>query len=139
MTTFETRRRPLIAQINITPLVDVMLVLLVIFMVTAPMIQQGVNVQLPKAAPGPLSSKQQQLLVVIAVDGSIYFNDTPIPIEELTQRLQPLFQAQPEHEIRLRADKRVPYGKVAAVMAAVRTAGARKIGMVTEPAVQEQQ
>jgi biopolymer transport protein TolR len=139
MTAFATRRRPLIAQINITPLVDVMLVLLVIFMVTAPMIQQGVSVQLPKATTGPLPSEQRQLLVAIAGDGGVYFNDAPISIEELSRRLQPLFQAQPEQAIRLRADKRVPYGRVAEVMAAVRNAGARKIGMVTEPVAQERQ
>ena len=124
---------PVIAQINITPLVDVMLVLLVIFMVTAPILQQGVNVSLPKAAAGPLSSQNQQLVVAVTSDGRVQLNDALLTIEELGQQLSALIQQEPDRAVRLRADKAVPYGRVAEVIAAVRSAGVQKIGMVTEP------
>jgi biopolymer transport protein TolR len=126
-------QEPVIAQINITPLVDVMLVLLVIFMVTAPILQQGVNVSLPKAAAGPLSSQNDQLVVAVTSDGRVQLNDALLTVEELGQQLGALIQQQPDRAVRLRADKAVPYGRVAEVIAAVRSAGVQKIGMVTEP------
>jgi len=124
---------PVIAQINITPLVDVMLVLLVIFMVTAPILQQGVNVSLPKATAGPLNNQNEQLVVAVTSDGRVQFNNTLLTVEELGQQLSALIQQQPDRAVRLRADKAVPYGRVAEVIATVRSAGVQKIGMVTEP------
>jgi len=122
-----------IAQINITPLVDVMLVLLVIFMVTAPMMQQGIGVELPRVAAHPLNSEVEQLNVVISRDGGVQLNNAPLRVDELNQKLTALVQSQPDCKVALRADKNVPYGKVVEVMAAVRNAGVRRLGMVTEP------
>ncbi len=110
-----------IAQINVTPLVDVMLVLLVIFMVTAPIIQQGVAVDLPKTRAAPLKN------------GAIYLNDNPIAIGDLRAKLVAIAQAKPDHQVLLRADRNVPYGEVVRVIAAVKEAGVSRLGMVTEP------
>ena len=129
----EKKRLP-IAQINITPLVNVMLVLLVIFMITAPMLQQGVTVALPKVSAKPLGEVRQQLVLAITSDGAVRLDGAPVTVNELSGKLTPLFSADPDRPIRVRADKSVPYGKVAEVMAAVQRSGAKKIGMVTEPA-----
>ena len=122
-----------IAQINVTPLVDVMLVLLVIFMVTAPIIQQGVAVDLPKTRAAPLNAQEEPLVVGIAKNGSIFLNDNPIPLEELRAKLVAIAKASPDHQILLRADRTVPYGDVVRVIAAVKEAGVTRLGMVTEP------
>jgi len=121
------------AQINITPLVDVMLVLLVIFMVTAPLLQQGIGVELPKVAAKPLNAEVEQLNVVISRDGGVRLNNSPLSAEQLNQKLTALVQSQPDCKVALRADKNVPYGQLAEVMAVIRNAGVKKIGMVTEP------
>ena len=121
------------AQINITPLVDVMLVLLVIFMVTAPLLQQGIGVELPRVAAKPLTTEVEQLNVVISRDGGVRLNNTSLSAAELTQKLTALVQSQPDCKVALRADKTVPYGQLAEVMAVIRNAGVKKIGMVTEP------
>ena len=130
---FDQHDQDNISQIHVTPLVDVMLVLLVIFMVTAPILQQGVHVDLPQVAAGPLEGKDEQLVVVITRDGQVQLNDTPLKVNELGQKLTAIVQLRPDRAVYLRADKNVPYGKVVEVMAAVRNAGVRKLGMVTEP------
>jgi biopolymer transport protein TolR len=131
---FDQESNDNISQINITPLVDVMLVLLIIFMVTTPILQQGVSVDLPEVAAGPLTGKdEQQLVVTVARDGKIQLNDSPLKVDELRQKLAAIIKLRPDRDVFLRADKNVPYGKVVEVMAAVRTAGVRKLGMVTEP------
>ena len=122
-----------IAQINVTPLVDVMLVLLVIFMVTAPIIQQGVAVDLPKTRAAPLTAQEEPLVVGVAQNGAIYLNDSPIAIGELRAKLVAIAQAKPDHQVLLRADRNVPYGEVVRVIAAVKEAGVSRLGMVTEP------
>ncbi len=127
------KRRPLIAQINITPLVDVMLVLLVIFMITAPMLQQGVNVSLPKATAKPLGDVQTQVVLAVTSDGTVRIDGTPTAINDLAGKLTALLNPDPSRPVHVRADKDVPYGRVAEVMAAVQRAGAKKIGMVTDP------
>lgn len=127
------KRRPLIAQINITPLVDVMLVLLVIFMITAPMLQQGVNVSLPKATAKPLGDVQTQVVLAVTSDGTVRIDGTPTAINDLPEKLTALLNPDPNRPVHMRADKDVPYGRVAEVMAAVQRAGAKKIGMVTDP------
>jgi biopolymer transport protein TolR len=131
---FEQESNDSISQINITPLVDVMLVLLIIFMVTTPILQQGVSVDLPEVSAGPLTGKdEQQLVVIVTRDGKVQLNDSPLKVDELRQKLTAIMKQRPDRDVYLRADKNVPYGKVVEVMAAVRTAGVRKLGMVTEP------
>jgi biopolymer transport protein TolR len=134
---FEQQSDDSISQINITPLVDVMLVLLIIFMVTAPILQQGVNVDLPEVTSGPLAGKDDQLVVAVTREGKIQLNDSPLKIEELGQKLTAILKVRPDREVYLRADKNVPYGKVVEVMAAARNAGVKKLGMVTEPLKEE--
>ena len=127
------RQEGSISQINVTPLVDVMLVLLVIFMVTAPILQQGVSVDLPEVTAGALTGREEQLVVAITREGKVYLNDTPMPMDELRKKLEAVLRLRPDREVYLRADKNVPYGRVVEVMAAARTAGVKRLGMVTEP------
>ena len=123
-----------IAQINVTPLVDVMLVLLVIFMVTAQIIQQGVSVDLPKTRAAGLNSQEDPLVVGLTKDGVLYLNDNPIALADLRGKLIAIGQATPDRALLLRADRSVPYGDVVGVIAAIKDAGINKLGMVTEPA-----
>jgi biopolymer transport protein TolR len=122
-----------IAQINVTPLVDVMLVLLVIFMVTAPIIQQGVSVDLPKTRASGLNSQEDPLVVGLTKDGAVYLNDNPIALADLRAKLVAVAQASSDRAVLLRADRNVPYGDVVGVIAAIKEAGIDKLGMVTEP------
>jgi biopolymer transport protein TolR len=121
-----------ISQINITPLVDVMLVLLIIFMVTAPILQQGVSVELPAVTTGLLTGEDEQLVVAVTREGRVLLNDNTVNVDELQQKLTALLQLRPDRGVYLRADKNVPYGKVVEVMAAARNAGVKRLGMVTE-------
>src|SRR5688572_33280968 len=123
-----------IAQINVTPLVDVMLVLLVIFMVTAPIIQQGVSVDLPKTRAAGLNSQEDPLVVGLTKEGVVYLNDNPIALADLRAKLIAIGQASPDRALVLRADRSVPYGDVVGVIAAIKESGINKLGMVTEPA-----
>jgi biopolymer transport protein TolR len=130
---FETRsQNSSISQINVVPLVDVMLVLLVIFMVTAPILQQGVSVQLPQAKAGGLSGEEDQLVVTIDKKGVVYLNDNAIPIDQLGPKLEAVVRLKPDKQVFLRADRSVPYGEVVRVMAAVKSAGVLGLGMITE-------
>jgi biopolymer transport protein TolR len=122
-----------IAQINVTPLVDVMLVLLVIFMVTAPILQQGVAVDVPKVAAGPLTGEEEQLVVNIAKGGKLYLNDTALAPRELAAKLAAIAGARPDRQVYVRADQTVPYGDVMAVIGSIRDAGLARVGLVTEP------
>ncbi|HEV7731717.1 MAG TPA: protein TolR [Candidatus Binatia bacterium] len=122
-----------ISDINVTPLVDVMLVLLIIFMVTAPILQQGVPIDLPKVAAGPLAGDEEQLVVNVAKTGQVYLNDTPYGLPELTIKLRAIAAGKPDRQIYVRADQAVPYGDVMRAMGAVRDAGLVKVGLVTEP------
>jgi biopolymer transport protein TolR len=123
-----------IAQINVTPLVDVMLVLLVIFMVTAPIIQQGVSVDLPKTRAAALNSQEDPLVVGLTKDGTIYLNDNRIALADLKNKLVAIAQASTDRAVLLRADRTVPYGDVVGMIGAIKEAGIDKLGMVTEPA-----
>lgn len=123
-----------IAQINVTPLVDVMLVLLVIFMVTAPIIQQGVSVDLPKTRAAGLNSQEDPLVIGLTKGGAIYLNDNPIALADLRAKLVAIGQTSPDRALLLRADRSVPYGDVVGVIAAIKEAGINTLGMVTEPA-----
>jgi len=123
----------LMSEINVTPFVDVMLVLLIIFMVTAPMMIQGVDVSLPEAASGPLESKQEQLIVTIDQNNQVYINDFRVGIEGLKEKLIQITKNQKADEIYLRADKTVAYGTVVYVMSEIKGAGIEKLGMITDP------
>jgi biopolymer transport protein TolR len=125
-----------IAQINVTPLVDVMLVLLVIFMVTAPILQQGVAVDVPKVAAGPLTGEEEQLVVNVAKGGKLYLNDTAMSPQDLAAKLAAIAGARPDRQIYVRADQTVPYGDVMAVIGSIREAGLARVGLVTEPPVE---
>jgi biopolymer transport protein TolR len=130
---FESGQRGQFAsQINVTPLVDVMLVLLVIFMVTAPMIQQGVQVSVPRVKASALPGKEEQFVVSITRNQEIYLNDTRLGLDQLTEKLQAIAVARPDREVFVRADEEVPYGTVIKTMAAIKAAGIENVGMVTE-------
>ena len=120
------------SQINVTPLVDVMLVLLVIFMVTAPMIQQGVEVNVPRVKASALPGKEEQFVVSITRNQEVYLNDTKLGLDQLTEKLQAIALARPDREVFVRADEEVPYGTVIRTMAAIKAAGIENVGMVTE-------
>ena len=122
-----------ISQINVTPLVDVMLVLLVIFMVTAPILQQGVSINLPKVKAAALTGEEQQLVVAVNRAGQIYLNDAPLALPELGPKLQAILRLRPDRQVFLRADQSVRYGDVMRVIATVKGAGVERLGMVTEP------
>jgi len=118
--------------INVTPLVDVMLVLLVIFMVTAPMMQQGVAVDLPNATGAALPQEDATFVVTVTVDGQLYLNDTKHDLATLTERLLAIREEKPGLVVYLRADNDSSYGNVVSVMAALKRAGIEKLGMITE-------
>ena len=125
------QRGSLVSQINVTPLVDVMLVLLVIFMVTAPIIQQGVEVNVPKVRAAPLPGEEQQFIVSITRDQQLYLNDTRLDPDELTRKLTAISVERPDRQIFVRADEDVPYGEIIRTMAAIKAAGIQNVGMVT--------
>ncbi|MGH7932974.1 MAG: protein TolR [Candidatus Binataceae bacterium] len=126
------QRGSLVSQINVTPLVDVMLVLLLIFMITAPIIQQGVQVSLPKVKAEPLPGKEEQFIVSITRNDELYLNDTRMTADELTEKLTAIANVRPDREVFIRADLQVPYGDVVKTMAAIKAAGIENVGMVTE-------
>ncbi|BDV41108.1 protein TolR [Geotalea uraniireducens] len=126
--------RSTMSQINVTPLVDVMLVLLVIFMVTAPMMQQGVQVNLPKAETKAMSTQDEAVVVSIKQDGKVYVNSTEVAPGDLQAKLTSMVANRAKKEVFLKADRDVPYGQVVTTMAEIKGAGIERLGMVTEPA-----
>ena len=124
--------RPL-SEINVTPLVDVMLVLLIIFMVTAPLMQQGIDVDLPETTTQPLRSKEEPLVLTVKKNGKFYLGSREVPEAKLRHKLESIFEGRDSKELFLRADKLAPYGVVVKALAAARQAGAKQLGMVTEP------
>lgn len=125
----------LMSEINVTPFVDVMLVLLIIFMVTAPMMAQGINVALPQVTAEALPSDNNEIIVSLDKDGKVFINETQVAIELLQKNLKESVASKPDKKdkVYLKADKRVPYGDVVKVMAEVKAAGIEKLGMVTQP------
>ena len=121
------------AEINVTPFVDVMLVLLIIFMVTAPMMVQGVDVSLPEATSGDLSTEKEHLIVTVDRESKIHINEFPVTLATLRDKMGEIRKGRSDQDVFLRADKAVPYGTVVRVMAEVKAAGVEKLGMVTEP------
>lgn len=122
-----------LVEINVTPLVDVMLVLLIIFMVCAPMMQQGVQVDLPKANAGTLNETPEQIVLVVTKNRDIKMNGTTLPSGTLRQRLEGIQSAKPNVEVFIQADQNVPYGFIAQVMAEVKKAKISRVGLVTDP------
>jgi biopolymer transport protein TolR len=129
------KSRSVLSEINVTPLVDVMLVLLIIFMVTAPLLQQGVDVNLPKAKGKDLPT-EERITLVIKRDGKIYMNDNPVSISDMRKRLQAISKLNPN--VFLKADRDISYGLVVQVMGEVKEAGIEKLGMITEPSIRIQ-
>ena len=125
----------LMSDINVTPFVDVMLVLLIIFMVTAPMMVQGLNVDLPEATAKPLDSEKEHLVITIDKDHQVHINDYQVSVESLSAKLIKILQSRGDREVYLKADKNIPYGIVVQVMAEIKGAGVEQLGMITEPAV----
>ena len=123
----------LMSEINVTPFVDVMLVLLIIFMVAAPMMVQGVDVDLPEATTDPLPSDKEHLLVTINSKHQIFINEVPVGLDFLRGKLSRILENRKDREVYLRADKNIPYGMVVRVMAEMKGAGVASLGMVTEP------
>lgn len=122
-----------VSEINITPLVDVMLVLLVIFMVTAPMMEQGIPIQLPKAAAKAIEKESAPMTLSLTKDGRVFLNKEEIEQGRLQSKLVAVYKARAKKEIFIRADGELPYAVVAQTMAAVKMAGIDKIGLVTLP------
>jgi biopolymer transport protein TolR len=121
------------SDINVTPFVDVMLVLLIIFMVTAPMMMQGVDVNLPQTTTKSIKTKEDPLILTVNKKGEIYLEDHKIQLDDLETKVKTIFKYRRDKEILLKADKDLPYGLVIDVMAGVKRAGVTKLGMVTEP------
>ena len=133
-----TNQDRLMSDINVTPFVDVMLVLLIIFMVTAPMMVQGVDVALPEATSQPLISEQDQLMITIDKNNQVFINDFSVKFEDFQEKLSKIFQGRTDRTVYLRADKTIPYGMVVQVMSEIKGAGVEKLGMVTEPTEETQ-
>lgn len=129
----EEKKQDLMSDINVTPLVDVMLVLLIIFMATAPMMRQGVKVNLPETESRNIKSKDEPLILSITKKRHVYIENYKIEFDKLNTKLKKIFFHRKEKEILLEADKDVPYGFVIKVMSQVKAAGITKVGMITEP------
>jgi biopolymer transport protein TolR len=126
--------RPVMSQINVTPFVDVMLVLLVIFMITAPMMQQGMQVNLPKTESKAMDVKEEPIIVTVDKSGRAFLDKAEVPQGQLKTKLTALFATKAKKEVFLKADRDVPYGDVIRTMAEIKGAGVERLGMLTEPA-----
>lgn len=125
--------RGMMSEINVTPFVDVMLVLLIIFMVTAPLMTTGMKVELPRTDAPPLPQAEKQMVLSITAEGEYYINEHSFTIEELGPKLRAIVKANPEQEVFLKADGAVAYEKVAQLVALCTNAGVPKLGLVTQP------
>jgi biopolymer transport protein TolR len=121
------------SDINVTPFVDVMLVLLIIFMVTAPMMMQGVDVSLPEATSEPLDSEKDHLIITIDKKSNVYISDYQVTVDFLSEKLAKILEGRDERGVYLKADESIAWGTVAKIMAEIKNAGVEKLGMVTEP------
>jgi biopolymer transport protein TolR len=131
--THKSGGRTSLAEINVTPLVDVMLVLLIVFMVSAPLMQQGVDVNLPKADAGSLSQSEDPVVLSVQANQNIKLDDKSYSLANLAEKLQALAMAKPNLQVLVRADEAVNYGVVAKVMAEVKKAKIHRVGLVTAP------
>ena len=128
---------PALSDINVTPLVDVILVLLIIFMVTAPMMTRGIDVRLPKTESGA-DATEERLVVTVDKGNTVYLNERPVNLFLLTDKLKGEMERTRQDFVFLRADQEVPYGRVMMVMDQIKKAGAERVGMVTQPAPRPQ-
>lgn len=126
-------RNDFMSEINVTPFVDVMLVLLIIFMVTAPMMTQGVDVSLPEATAEALPSETEQLMVSVDNQERVFINDVTVSVEELGDKLKRILSGREDRQVYLKADKDISYGTVVRIMSEIKLAGVEKLGMVTLP------
>src|SRR5664279_6327181 len=132
-TTPQGRTATSLSEINVTPLVDVMLVLLIIFMVTAPMLQTGVDVDLPQAKAQTIPDDEGKLILTVTKDKRVFLGKLQIPFDDVEKVLKGNAKLNADHELYLHADRSLSYGDVVKVMAAVKQAGVDKLGMVTDP------
>ncbi|MGY8904839.1 MAG: ExbD/TolR family protein [Burkholderiales bacterium] len=121
------------SDINMTPLIDVMLVLLVIFMITAPLLTSGIKLELPKTDAPNAQAPAASVTLALNRDGQVFLSDQPVSLSDLSRALASTASRNPETEVQLRADQSVPYGRVVELMEAVQKAGLNRIGFVTEP------
>ena len=121
------------SEINMTPLIDVMLVLLVIFIITAPLLTSTIKLDLPKADVPAAAATPTAVTLVVDVTGQVFLNDLPVALDALTTRLMQTAQVNPDTEVQLRADAAVPYGRIVEVMGTAQKAGLNRIGFVAEP------
>ena len=131
-TSSKARSRRAISEINVTPLVDVMLVLLIIFMVTSPMLVSGIHVDLPKTSSSPIAGKDEPLTITLDKNGSVYLHDHKIKETELTEKLIAITQEKYDTRIFVRGDKNIDYGQVMRIVGLINVAGFKKISLVTE-------
>lgn len=129
--------RGALSEINVTPLVDVMLVLLIIFMVTAPLMQEGINVNLPKVVAGPVENAEDALFLTITAGEKIYIDKTEIPLKNLSEKLVAILKTKKNKAIYIRADSGAKYGFVMQVLSALRSAGIEEVGLITTPPEKE--
>lgn len=129
---FETRHRRFLAEINVIPLVDVVLVLLVIFMVTAPMLYRGMDIKLPTSRTNTITPDERMVLT-IERNQKVFLDQDPVSLEQLEFKLRQAKQRNPDVSVYLRADRAVPYGTVVRVMDEIKRAGIERLGMVTDP------
>ncbi len=122
-----------LSEINVTPLVDVMLVLLIIFMVTAPMMTQGIDVNLPKTTGKPIPTEKERLIISINDKGQIFIDEFQVSLEELALKVKSIEENKGLQEVLLKADSRLPYGKVIKVMSELKKVNIKKLGLVTQP------
>ena len=130
------KSRTVLSEINVTPLVDVMLVLLIMFMVTTPLMQQGIDVDLPKTAASGVEATDEPFVLVISADQKITVSKQPIAMNDLRVKLKAIFEKRKNKQIYLQADRKVDYGFVAEAMAEIRAAGIFNIGLITVPKTQ---
>lgn len=124
----------MVSEINVTPFVDVMLVLLIIFMVTAPMMTQGIDVNLPQTSAPAIPTEEERLMVTVTQDRKIFINEYPVDLDGLGPKLSSIYQNRGNRQgVFLRADESIPYGFVVQVMGTIRGVGIDQIGMVTDP------
>ena len=126
-----SKKRVLLSEINVTPFVDVMLVLLIIFMVTAPMLQQGLNIALPQTSAGGAQLSKEPFILNLKKDGQIYIGEKSIPLNQLSQKLQALFEHRSDKALYLQADKTLPYGLIAKTLGEVKSSGLQNVSLIT--------